>query len=110
MRSTTLARSCAFSSLIAQFGGDYFCQVYNPPFGNMSIRAASWLPSTLTGSSRHADTPLPLTSGDLASRRHFCDIARSRIDFRFRWWRSAHVADITAMTEFGPDSDIGLNS
>jgi hypothetical protein len=30
----------------------------------MSIRTASWLPSTLTGSSRHADTPLPLTSGD----------------------------------------------
>ena len=29
---------------------------------------------------------------------HFCDIARSRIDFRFRW-KSGHAADISAMTE-----------
>jgi hypothetical protein len=29
----------------------------------------------------------------------FCDIARSRMDFRFQW-KSGHAADITAMTEF----------
>src|SRR5262245_37013141 len=36
---------------------------------------------------------------------HFCDIARSQIDFRFRW-KSGRAADIAAMSEFGPASDI----
>jgi hypothetical protein len=30
---------------------------------------------------------------------HFCDIARSRVDFRFRW-KSGRAADIAAVTEF----------
>src|SRR5262245_12367729 len=38
---------------------------------------------------------------------HFCDIARSPIEFRFRWG-SGRAADITAMTESGLASDIGL--
>ena len=32
---------------------------------------------------------------------HFCDIARSQIDFRFRS-KSGRAADVTAMTEFDP--------
>src|SRR5215813_6492077 len=35
----------------------------------------------------------------LQQNRHSCDIARSRIDFRFRC-KSGHAADITAMTGF----------
>src|SRR5262245_37964660 len=44
----------------------------------------------------------------LQQNRHFCDIARSQIDFRFRW-KSGRAADITAMTEFDPNrqSDSG---
>jgi hypothetical protein len=37
----------------------------------------------------------------------FCDIARSRMDFRFRG-KSGRAANITGMTEFGPEGDIGL--
>jgi|SRR5262249_45536479 len=33
---------------------------------------------------------------------HFGDIARSQIDFRFRW-KSGRAADITAMTESDPE-------
>jgi hypothetical protein len=34
---------------------------------------------------------------------HFCDITRSRADFRFRG-KNGHAADITAMTEFEPQA------
>jgi hypothetical protein len=37
---------------------------------------------------------------------HLCDIARSRMDFRFRW-KGSRAADITAMTEFGAQAVFG---
>jgi len=33
-------------------------------------------------------------------------IARSRMDFRFRW-KTGLAADISSMTEFGPTADLG---
>jgi hypothetical protein len=33
-------------------------------------------------------------------------IARSRMDFRFRW-KNGLAADISSMTEFGPTADLG---
>jgi hypothetical protein len=38
-----------------------------------------------------------------------CDIARSRMDFRFRG-KCGHAADIAGTTEFGPKADILLGS
>src|SRR5262245_10699181 len=43
----------------------------------------------------------PGNFGLLQQYRHFCDIARSQIDFRFRG-KSGRAADITAMTEYDP--------
>src|SRR5215470_6472962 len=37
---------------------------------------------------------------------HFCDIARLRMGFRFRW-KSGRAADITLTTEFGPKRSSG---
>jgi hypothetical protein len=48
-------------------------------------------------------TPKP---GIREQNRHECDIARSRIDFRF-WGKNGRAADITGMTEFDPRADIG---
>ena len=40
---------------------------------------------------------------------HFCDIAISRIDFRF-WWKSGHAADVTATAELDPEANISRQS
>ena len=49
-----------------------------------------------------ASNKLPFCCGAYVASWHFCDIARSQIDVRFRR-KSSRAADITAMTEFDPE-------
>src|SRR5262245_60994541 len=66
---------------------------------------ASAAPSSLASAAnrvRATESPFAKAiNGLLQQNRHFCDMARSRMDFRFRG-KSGHVADITAMTGFDP--------
>src|SRR5262245_27603474 len=72
-----------------------------------SLRTGLSTPLSLSSQPATASRLLPPRSGLERSDFvlwHIRDIARSQIDFRFRW-KSGRAADITAMTEF----DSGFN-